>query len=134
VLSVYLSEDNSQLQHTFLRAVSVYEQAVATHRQAVGAYSLVASRFRVKRFERTVVEEDEGLLAPTVDNKCPLTPRQREVAALIARGYTNQQIASALVVTPGTAANHVAQIMERLGVANRALIAVWAVENGIGSR
>jgi len=60
---------------------------------------------------------------PAVD---VLTPRQREVAHLIALGYTNIEIAQELVLETGTAANHVAQILTRLGLRNRAQVAAWA--------
>ena len=60
-----------------------------------------------------------------------LTPRQREVARLIGLGYTNAQIAALLVLQPGTAANHVAHILNRLGLVNRAQVAVWAVHQGL---
>jgi two-component system OmpR family sensor kinase len=59
-----------------------------------------------------------------------LTPRQREVAALIGRGQTNAQIASELVVTKGTIANHVADILDRLGCCNRSQIAALAAQVG----
>ena len=61
----------------------------------------------------------------------PLTRRQREVAALIARGLTNQQIAAELVITEGTAANHVEHILTKLGFHSRSQIAAWAVERGL---
>jgi DNA-binding CsgD family transcriptional regulator len=61
----------------------------------------------------------------------PLTARQREVAALIARGCTNAEIAELLVLTKGTVANHVEHILNRLGFSNRALVAAWAVEQGL---
>jgi non-specific serine/threonine protein kinase len=60
-----------------------------------------------------------------------LTPREREVAALIARGYTNRQIAEELVITEGTAASHVVHILNRLGARSRAQVAVWATEQGL---
>jgi DNA-binding CsgD family transcriptional regulator len=60
-----------------------------------------------------------------------LTPREREVAVLIARGLTNTQIAEALVITRGTAANHVAHILGRLGLRSRTQVAIWAVHNGL---
>jgi DNA-binding NarL/FixJ family response regulator len=70
------------------------------------------------------------------DGRCsegfmPLTPRQAEVAALIARGHTNREIAEALVLTPGTVANHVENILNRLGYRSRSRIAAWAVERGL---
>jgi non-specific serine/threonine protein kinase len=61
----------------------------------------------------------------------PLTPREREVAALIARGMTNRQIAEELVITEGTAANHVKHILARLTLDSRVQIATWAVERGL---
>lgn len=56
-----------------------------------------------------------------------LTPREREVARLMAQGYTNLQIARELVVTRGTAANHVAHILDKLGLANRTQVAAFIV-------
>ena len=61
----------------------------------------------------------------------PLAPREREVAALVARGLTNQEIASRLVITQRTAETHVQHILNKLGFNSRAQIAVWAVENGL---
>jgi DNA-binding CsgD family transcriptional regulator len=60
----------------------------------------------------------------------PLTERQREVAALVARGLTNRQIGEALVITEGTANLHVKHILRKLGFATRAQIAAWATRHG----
>jgi non-specific serine/threonine protein kinase len=60
-----------------------------------------------------------------------LTEREREVAGLLARGCTNRQIAEALVVSEGTAANYVQRVLNRLGFHNRAQVAAWAVEHGL---
>jgi DNA-binding CsgD family transcriptional regulator len=59
-----------------------------------------------------------------------LTPRQREIAELIAQGLTNEQIAQRLVIAPGTAANHVAQILARLGLQSRVQVATELVREG----
>jgi DNA-binding NarL/FixJ family response regulator len=61
----------------------------------------------------------------------PLTPREREVAVLLARGSTNREIAEALTVSTGTAANYVQRVMNRLGFENRVQVATWAVEHGL---
>lgn len=58
-----------------------------------------------------------------------LTEREREVLALIARGYTNKLIADALYVTEKTARNHVSHILEKLGLARRSEAAAFAVEH-----
>ena len=58
-----------------------------------------------------------------------LTEREREVISLIARGYTNKQIAETLTVTEKTARNHVSHILEKLGLARRSEAAAFAVEH-----
>src|SRR5437773_7211996 len=60
-----------------------------------------------------------------------LTPRQLEIATLIAGGLSNSEIADRLVVTKGTVANHVEHILRRLGFHCRTQVAVWAVEQGL---
>jgi signal transduction histidine kinase/DNA-binding CsgD family transcriptional regulator len=60
-----------------------------------------------------------------------LTPRQREIAGLLARGLPNAEIAQQLVLTRGTVANHVASILQRLELESRTQIAAWAVERGL---
>jgi non-specific serine/threonine protein kinase len=63
-----------------------------------------------------------------------LTPREREVVVLVARGMTNRQIAEALAITEGTAANHIRHILNRLTLDSRVQVAAWAVENGLHQR
>jgi DNA-binding CsgD family transcriptional regulator len=60
-----------------------------------------------------------------------LTPREREVAVLVARGLTNRQIAQALVIAEGTAGVHVDHILNKLGFRSRAQVGVWAAEYGL---
>ena len=57
-----------------------------------------------------------------------LTPREREVAALVAGGSSNKAIAEELVISPATAARHVANILAKLGFSSRAQIAAWAAD------
>jgi non-specific serine/threonine protein kinase len=59
-----------------------------------------------------------------------LTRREREVAALLARGYSNREIASTLVVGERTAEMHVSNILAKLGLTSRAQVAVWAASVG----
>jgi DNA-binding NarL/FixJ family response regulator len=49
-----------------------------------------------------------------------LTPRQQQVARLTVRGYTNRQIADALVVSPETVKTHVRHILEKFDAASKA--------------
>jgi pimeloyl-ACP methyl ester carboxylesterase/DNA-binding CsgD family transcriptional regulator len=59
-----------------------------------------------------------------------LTPRQREVAALVAAGLTNRDIAARLVITERSAESHVERIRDRMGFRSRAQIAAWHVASG----
>jgi DNA-binding NarL/FixJ family response regulator len=54
-----------------------------------------------------------------------LTPRERELAALIARGLSNRAIADELVISQATVARHVANMLTKLGFSSRAQIAAW---------
>jgi DNA-binding CsgD family transcriptional regulator len=71
--------------------------------------------------------------AATTDGVAPVSAREREIAALIAHGLSNREIAERLVLMSGTVANHVAHIMRKLGFNKRAEIAVWAVRAGLVS-
>jgi non-specific serine/threonine protein kinase len=55
-----------------------------------------------------------------------LTTREREVAALVAHGQTNRQIATTLVISERTADAHVQNILNKLGFNARTQIASWA--------
>src|SRR5207244_12240905 len=57
------------------------------------------------------------------------TEREREVLAVVARGYTNKQIADALHVSEKTARNHVSHILEKLSLSRRSEAAAYAVEH-----
>jgi non-specific serine/threonine protein kinase len=60
----------------------------------------------------------------------PLTPRENEVAVLLAHGLSNKQIASELAVSLGTVRSHVDHILTKLGLHSRAQVAVWAIQRG----
>ncbi|MFF7387517.1 LuxR C-terminal-related transcriptional regulator [Streptomyces scabiei] len=62
--------------------------------------------------------------APVVD-PVPLTRRELQVAALVAQGRTNKQIADHLVIARRTAEGHVERILVKLGFHNRSQVAAW---------
>ncbi len=69
--------------------------------------------------------------APRPSECIGLSRRELEVATIIAREMTNPQIATELVITEGTAANHVKHILARLTLDSRMQIATWAIEHGL---
>jgi predicted ATPase/DNA-binding CsgD family transcriptional regulator/tetratricopeptide (TPR) repeat protein/DNA-binding XRE family transcriptional regulator len=60
-----------------------------------------------------------------------LSPREQQVAALLAHGLTNREIAVQLVVTERTIAAHIEHVLDKLGFASRHQIGAWAVERGM---
>src|SRR5262249_59864214 len=72
--------------------------------------------------------EGRGPPRPAASATSPggLTPRERQIVALIVRGRSNRAIAEELVISPATAARHVANILLKLGFSSRAQVAAWA--------
>jgi len=60
-----------------------------------------------------------------------LTPREREVLAMVAAGLTNREIGEALFISESTAGVHVSHLMAKLGVGSRTEAAAWAYQAGL---
>ena len=60
----------------------------------------------------------------------PLTDREEQVLAAVARGRTNNEIAAELFITLSTVKSHVTSLMMKLAARNRVEIAMWAYETG----
>jgi non-specific serine/threonine protein kinase len=56
-----------------------------------------------------------------------LTPREREVAGLVAEGLSTRQIADRLVITQGTARVHIERILAKLDLHSRAQLTAWQI-------
>jgi DNA-binding CsgD family transcriptional regulator len=72
----------------------------------------------------TVVREYEIAAAPP----STLTPRENQIATLVAAGGSNKAIAAELSISPTTAARHVANILAKLGFSSRTQIAAWVAD------
>jgi DNA-binding NarL/FixJ family response regulator len=89
-----------------------------------------------------VAPEVAGILLASVRNTAerteakrhapvPLSPREREVLALLSRGCDNGDIARELFVSPSTVKHHVSRLLEKIGAANRVQAATFAVRAGL---
>ncbi|GLV57162.1 DNA-binding response regulator [Dictyobacter sp. S3.2.2.5] len=94
-------------------------------RQVAGGQSLLKPDTTRKAIAHMSSIASHGGTTPGDD----LTDREREVLALVARGYTNKQIAEALYLSEKTARNHVSHILEKLGLSRRSEAAAYAVEH-----
>jgi len=105
-------------------AAAPLQQAQATARglgaaPLLGEVELLARRARIALAPEPVAGGDATKPAAPGD-ELGLTPREKEVLALVADGRTNRQIADALFISDKTASVHVSNILAKLGVANRA--------------
>jgi NarL family two-component system response regulator LiaR len=111
-----------------LKDIKATELVQAIHRAAKGEATLhprVAARV-IKQFSHSGLEGNALYTE--------LSEREMEVLTLIARGYTNQQIAEELVISIGTAKGHVSNILSKLQLADRTQAAVYAWQEGIVRR
>jgi DNA-binding NarL/FixJ family response regulator len=69
---------------------------------------------------------------PVAQSATALTPRERQVARLIAQGNSNRQIADVLVVSERTVTTHVSNILGKLGFASRTQVVSWLLEGAAG--
>lgn len=108
--------------------------------QAIGTYSRVRKDGTLVRIEMDMrlIRDKQGephcivaLVEPLPGHGVRLTPRQKEVLEHIATGWTNDDIARKLVVSRRTVERHVAAILDRLDVENRAAAAAVAVAAGL---
>ena len=125
-----------------------------------GALSAGASGFLLKRTRpeellgaiRTIAAGD-SLLSPSVTSRViqrmarhpvtdaardsrleELTPREREVLTLVARGLSNGEIADALLVEQSTVKTHVKRVLSKLGARDRVQAVIFAYESGLTER
>jgi len=66
------------------------------------------------------------------DGKVPLSPRELEIAELVAKGLTNQEIAQRLIISTRTVESHVDHIKSKLGFSRRARIVAWVLGREAG--
>jgi len=68
------------------------------------------------------------------EGEAGLSPREREVLQLVAKGATNREIADSLYISENTVKTHLQNIMEKLHLANRSQAAAYAIQKGLVSQ
>ena len=89
------------------------------------------ARWRGWRVEELQSVQRRLGVGPEPSGPGALTPREREVVALLAEGLTNAGLAERLYISPRTAAVHVSNILSKLGMGSRTEVATWAVREGL---
>ncbi|MEO5922073.1 MAG: response regulator transcription factor [Pseudolysinimonas sp.] len=95
-------------------------------RAAAEGDALIAPNVTVRLLEAFAgtPQLDSAPLAQPIE---PLTAREEDVLATVARGLSNSEIAGELHITLSTVKTHLASLMTKLGVRNRVEIAIWAL-------
>ena len=60
-----------------------------------------------------------------------MTPRERDIMRLVARGMDNREIAGALFLAEGTVRNNISRLLEKLKLKDRTQLAVFAVKHNL---
>jgi DNA-binding NarL/FixJ family response regulator len=107
------------------------EEIAAAVRIVAGGDALLAPAIT-----RAVIEEFTRRPVPQAPTPPPpmlaeLTPREREVLGLLARGLSNPEICERLVISEATAKTHVARVLQKLGLRDRVQAVIYAYETGI---
>jgi DNA-binding NarL/FixJ family response regulator len=97
-------------------------------RVVAGGEALLSPRVTKRLLERVAGSLRD---APDDTRLGPLTDREREVLALVGQGLTNQEIGTALFLSPLTAKTHVSRIMSKLLARDRVQLVVVAYETGL---
>jgi DNA-binding NarL/FixJ family response regulator len=110
------------------KTISTAELVDAVRRVAAGdtVFSPMLAGFVLDAFAALpTADEDPPSFDPELDQ---LTPREREVLRLIARGYTYKEIARELYISAKTVEHHVSSVLRKLQLSTRHQLTRWATE------
>ncbi len=133
VLMLTSSSDDEAVLSSLVAGASGYLLKNVRREELVRAIRLVAEGQQMldpavtDKVTRKLVEM---VTRPRSDEEGPLSEREVEIVRLVARGYTNRQIAEELVIAEKTARNHISRILDKLNLSRRSEAAAWAVQQG----
>jgi DNA-binding NarL/FixJ family response regulator len=111
-----------------LKRTSPEELIAGIHTVAAGD-SLLSPSVTRRVIDRMALQPTPG--APLDERLHRLTPREREVLELVARGLSNGEIAAELVIEESTVKTHVKRILMKLRVRDRVQAVIFAYESGL---
>lgn len=130
VLALTMHEDEQYFFEMLSAGASGYIPKRAAPDDLVSAIRVVheGNVFLHATLARYLMRDVLGQPATVADD---LTPREREVLTYIAEGYTNREIAEALVISTKTVDRHRENIMQKLNMHNRIELVKYAIEKGL---
>jgi DNA-binding NarL/FixJ family response regulator len=131
VLVLSMQDDPRYVREAFSVGASGYVLKEAVDTEVIAAIRDVAAGGRYVHPElgaRLVAAETEARKRADED---PLSDREHEVLVLLARGFTNQEIAKKLFISVRTAETHRAHVMQKLRLGTRAELVDYALSNGL---
>jgi NarL family two-component system response regulator LiaR len=143
VLVLTASADIDDLSEALKAGAAGYVQKGATTQETIGAIRKVLEgessldQEVATQLLKRLVEDPRPELNGRAKGESPpgaLSVREREVLGLVARGYTNHQVARQLLISVSTVKKHVRSAISKLGVSDRTQAAVRAVELGVLGR
>jgi two-component system, NarL family, nitrate/nitrite response regulator NarL len=87
-------------------------------------------RFKASSLDPSSASEASSTDSDEAAELNPLTPRERQIAAMVAIGATNRQIGERLVISEYTVKNHMKNMLDKLGMENRVQLAAYAIKRG----
>ena len=106
-------------------AMALLRRGIARDRERASAMLEAAERGAIELGMEPLRQRASASRAALKAGPSPLTDRELEVAALVAEGLTNKEVATRLRLSVRTAENHVLNVMNKLGLDNRAQVAAW---------
>jgi two-component system, NarL family, response regulator NreC len=129
VLVLTVHEDGALVREAIGAGASGYVVKRAVESELINAVRAVArgELYVHSAVARALLPASDGDRASRRNDPDALTRRESTIATLLARGYTNRQIAEELGLSVRTAETHRANIMEKLGLKSRVELVRWAV-------
>jgi DNA-binding NarL/FixJ family response regulator len=124
----YIFEALSAGASGFLLKRTKPEELIAAIHTVADGDSLLSPSVTRRVIDRMATQPVVGLSGARLDE---LTPREREVLELVARGHSNREIAEEFVIEESTVKTHVKRILMKLGLRDRVQAVIFAYESGL---